>query len=71
MQKPLNVVFHSVLYLDRCFTLFILLAFQCLNLSKSLLLADDATIHLFSSSKNITYLYTLMNNERLCLTDWF
>ena len=41
----------------------------CLNLTKSVLFADDTTVYL--SSKNITYLYTTMNIELLNLTDWF
>jgi hypothetical protein len=41
----------------------------CLNLTKSILFADDTTVYL--SSKNISYLYTAMNNEFLKLTDWF
>ena len=41
----------------------------CLNLTKSILFADDTTIYL--SSNNISYLYTTMNGELLKLTDWF
>ena len=40
-----------------------------LNLTKSILFADDTTVYL--SSKNFTYLYATMNNELLNLTDWF
>ena len=42
---------------------------ECLNLTKSILFADDTTIYL--SSTNISYLYTTMNDELLKLTDWF
>ena len=41
----------------------------CLNLTKSILFADDTTI--YSSSNNISYLCTAMNGELLKLTDWF
>ena len=41
----------------------------CLDLTKSILFADDTTIYL--SSNNISYLYTTMNGELLKLTDWF
>ena len=41
----------------------------CLNLTKSILFADDTTIYL--SSNNISYLYTTMNGELLKHTDWF
>ena len=41
----------------------------CLNLTKSILFADDTTIYL--SSNNISYLYTTMNGELLKPTDWF
>jgi len=40
---------------------------RCLNLTKSILFADDTTVYL--SFK--TYLYTTTNNELLNLTDWF
>ena len=39
----------------------------CLNLMKSILFRDDITVYL--SSKNVTYLYTTINNELLNLTD--
>ena len=41
---------------------------RCLNLTKSILFADDTTFYL--SSNNFTYLFTTMNNELLNLTDW-
>ena len=41
----------------------------CLNLTKSILFADDTTIYL--SSNNISYLYTTMNGELIKPTDWF
>ena len=42
---------------------------RCLILTTSILIADDTTVYL--SSKNVTYLYTMMNIELLNLTDWF
>ena len=41
----------------------------CLNLTKSILFADDTTVYL--SSKNQKYLYTTMNGQLQKLTDWF
>jgi len=42
---------------------------RCLNLTKSILFADETIINL--SSKNVTYLFTTMNNKLLNLTYWF
>ena len=41
---------------------------RCLNLTQSILFADDTRVYL--SSKILTYLFTTMNNELLNLTDW-
>ena len=42
---------------------------DCLDKTKSILFADDATGYI--SSHNISYLYTTMNDELKKLTDWF
>jgi len=42
---------------------------RCLNLTKLVLFADDTTVYL--PSKNLTYLFTKINNKLLNVTNWF
>ena len=42
---------------------------NCLQYSKAILFADDTTV--YSSSKNIQYLYTSANTDLQSLAEWF